>query len=216
MPAAHETRHATASSLCSLGERPRLLKGAIRQVLIAHFSDPANIEAPQLRGLVWSDGDDSPIAIETADRWAPGKVERRPALLVGRTPVRAVKRGIANRMQGTVAPDGFERYAVLWAGTILVAAVAGESGEAEVLAEEASRVVGGFSQVIRDDLLLHQFDPGDFGEVRRLNESSENFAVTLSYLAAFEESWTLRSNAPALREVRLDARPVAADPIRAN
>ena len=69
------------SAFCQQGVRPRYITGAIRWMLISHFSNSDFIEQDQLRGYTWlPDETQSKLLIESTYRWNIVATQQRPAL----------------------------------------------------------------------------------------------------------------------------------------
>lgn len=201
----------TPSALCSLGPRPIVMTGYLIQVLRQHFADPNNIEdqhfrhPPGGRDYVWRQGNDSGIVIESATRWDPEKTGQRPAILVKRNEWGAIHKGINDQHMGNLSLEGREKYTYFLRGSHTLFCIGGESGEAEKLGTEVYREIGQFAPIIRKNLHLHRFQLLQVGQLGKLKEATDNYAVSVSVGYAFEESWVIRHHTPKLKRIVLSA-----------
>lgn len=207
-----ELRIDTPSALCSLGPRPLVMTGYLIQLLRQHFADPNNLEDANFRhppegahDYVWRQGKESGIVIESATRWDPNKTGQRPGIFVKRNEWGAIHRGINDQHMGNLSWDATERFTYFLRGSHTLFCVAGESGEAEKLGTEVYREIGQFAPVIRKNLNLHRFQFLQVGQLGKLREATDNYAVSVSVGYAFEESWVIRQHAPRLKRIVLSA-----------
>ena len=77
-----EIRVDRVSSICSLGMRPLLMTGFLRQNLMEHFAEKDQIEDGSLKDYLWKSSADSSILIESITRWKPNEAAARPALII--------------------------------------------------------------------------------------------------------------------------------------
>jgi len=190
------------SSLDHTRWRPLLVTGVMRHLLIHHFSDASKIEEPDLRKHVWKDNTDTGILIESAHRFRPDLVEKRPAVLVKRNGYRNLRYAIADR----VATDeqGFENYGTLWVGSHSLFCIHGSGASTELLTSEVQRELTQFSPVITQELGFHKFQVTEVGSISELEEATENFVVPITVGWAYEETWRVEPEAMPLSAIRLD------------
>lgn len=204
------------SSICSLGMRPHLVTGFLRQLFAQHFADPSNINNPFLRAKLedlgpWIEeasdgsGEKSGIQIESSTRWKPDTMEQRPAIIIKRNSWRWVRKIIDSRMMGDNTPDQFERYLGWWHGSHTIFAIADEGGEAENLGTEVAMLVVHYHSQIRDALNLDRFIPVEVSELVEIEEATENFAVPITVAYIGQEPWTMLQNVPRLKRIDIKA-----------
>ena len=190
------------SSLCSLIPNGLLLTGIFRDILSRHFIDAGRIEDPDLRHLIWKEGVQTGILIESAHRWLATNVEQTPAIVVKRNSTSRVFRGIGDRRQGQpVDNEGNPHYLGLWVGSHTLFCIGGNGPQAELLAHEVARHLGWFAPVIRDSLRLKRLQVLQIGAVSILEENQQNFVTPVTIGYGYEEAWIIRQNAPRLRNI---------------
>lgn len=194
----------TPSALCSLLPRPLLLTGFFRDILMRHFAERDQIEAPELQQLIWQQGEQTNILIESIHRWVPELTERRPAVVIKRNAYTNRRRGIGDRQQLPSADTfGNPHYATFWVGSHTLFCIGGSGAQAELLATEVQRELTEFGPVIRRTLNLHRFQVTEVGAIAELEEATENFVVPVTVGYAYEQVWSLAKQAPTLRTVSL-------------
>lgn len=185
------------------------MTGMLRQWMILHFADPANIADPLKRNVwVWkqdpskrgeADPKTSGIVIEPNTKYDTNFTETRPAVIIKRQKWRQQKVGINNQLLGEVGPAGETYYANYWLGAHTLFCIASKPAEAEALAIEVYAELNEFAAAVRKALGLHRFEVTDVDEIGILEESGQSFVVPVTIAYAVEESWTLRSEAPFLQ-----------------
>lgn len=203
MPVSPEIRVERASSLCSLGMRPLLMTGFLRQLLMEHFAEKDQIEDRSLEDYLWTSGVDSNILIESITRWTPDQAGSRPALIIKRNGWRVDRRGINDQLMGTPSIDGFEQYATFMTGSHTIFCLTIAAGECEKLAAEVYRHLVSFSSYIRRELDLHRFAVAEIGPLSKVEESKGHYTVPITVTYAHEEAWTIKPHAPKLKRVVL-------------
>lgn len=204
-----EPRKVDLSALCSTGMRPQVMAGFLIQHLRTHFATANNIETPGLRDYLWAPENAGKLVIESVTRWKPELTEKRPAIVVKRGPWQIARRGINDQHLGNTPLDGHDRHSVFMRGSHTLFCIAGEGAETEQLATEVYRELNGFAPIIRQWLNLHRFVLAHVGELSLLKEATDNFVVPVSVAYVFEESTTLRSDAPALKRIQISVRDLA-------
>jgi len=200
-----EVRIPQLSALCAFGHTPRILTGAIRQILLQHFVDPENILDEYLRERLrarggWSEGTDSGIVIESLARWRPELTEARPAIIIKEGDWNWRRVAIGD-MAGEDWRSGVRRFGGLWSGTHTCFALADEGAETQILATEVARLLLWFGPMIMDELELHRFVPVSIGALHALKEATENYVVPVSVAYASWEGWSSQEEAPRLKRV---------------
>lgn len=203
MPTTPEVRVERASSLCSLGMRPLLMTGFLRQLLMEHFAEKDQIEDRSLEDYLWTSGASSNILIESITRWTPDQAGGRPALIIKRNGWRVERRGINDQIMGIPSIDGFDNYATFMSGSHTIFCLARAGAECEKLAAEVYRHLVAFSSYIRRELDLHRFAVAEIGPLSGLEESAGHYAVALTISYAHEETWTIKPHAPKLKRIVL-------------
>lgn len=203
MPTTPEIRIEKASSVCSLGMRPLLMTGFLRQVLMEHFAEKDHIEDRSLHDYLWTSDAGSDILVESITRWNPEQAGARPALIIKRNGWRVERRGIDNRLMGFGSMDGSDAYTTFMSGSHTIFCLSLAGGECEKLAAEVYRHLVSFSSYIRRELDLHRFAVTEVGPLSELEESEEHYAVPISIAYTHEESWTVIPHAPKLKRVVL-------------
>lgn len=199
------------SALWANGMAPEVMTTFLVWTLRAHFGDPACVVDPVFRDVPWTPDPNEPwasgptgIAIESQDRWHPALVERRPAIIVKDHALRPVRQGLADRMEGTRAADGFDRYATMLESSNTALCVAGAPLACKRLATEVSRLLVQFSDAIRRQVGLVRFAVAERGETGELRESQTHFATPVSVAWQTLETWVVREQTPTLAKILLD------------
>jgi hypothetical protein len=204
-----ENRVEKVSALCSYGMRPHVMTGLLRQLLIGHFSDPANIEEIRVRRHIedlgaWKPADNglnqTGFLIESITRWNPNNSDKRPAVLIKRNEWAWQRRGVGDKISGD-SYTGASSYVGFWAGSHTLYCLAQNGAETEFLAAEVVKFLVTFSPLIVDQMDLMRFYVSEVGGVGTVQEVAEGFAVpvTVSYVA--EEAWTLQPYVPRLKRI---------------
>jgi hypothetical protein len=204
-----EPRLDKVSALCSYGMRPHVMTGLLRQLLLAHFSDPENIEEPRVRRQLeqigmWRPSDNGlnagGILIESITRWQPATADKRPAILLRRNGWRWQRQGIGDKAQ-TNAYEGSTHYAGLWEGSHTLFCLCPSGAETELLATEVVKFLHSFAPWIREQMNLFRFFVSEVGGVSEVQEALQGYAVpvTVAYMA--EEAWQLQPYAPRLKRI---------------
>lgn len=197
--------HCAVGSLGHLGWRPILLTGFLRDVLIRHFADPLHVEEPDLRQLIWSEGTDTNILIESIHRWRGDLVEFRPAILIKRGAFKNL-RVLINDSWGT-DEQGFDHYNTFWVGSHTLFCVHGTGASTEILATEVQRELTQFGPVIRQCFGLDKFQVVEVGEISELEEATENYVVPVTIGWAYQETWKLVPESLPLKSIRFSINP---------
>jgi hypothetical protein len=199
---APEAKFDATSSICSLGPRPLIVTGFLRQWFINHFANPDGIEAPELRGYLWkavntTDG----IEIESITRWKPESTEKRPGIIIKRNDWKVLRHGIDDRMMGQHNFDGIQHHSTFLEGSHTLFCLSNLAPEAEILAGEVYREMMQFGPAIRKELDLKRFVLVAVGSMFKLEEARENYAVPVTVAYALEDSWELIPHGPLLKRI---------------
>lgn len=200
-----EIRLDKLSALCSYGQSPLVMTGALRQVLIQHFSDVRNILNGSLRKRmeregVWSEGQNTGIVIEALNRWRPELTEARPGLVLKEGTWQWMRMGIGDQ-KGEDYRSGRMNFGGYWQGSHTIFALAKEGAEAQVIAIEAMKCLLWFEEEICSQLELQRFVPVSIGEVAALKESREHYVVPIVVAYVVPEFWYLQPDAPRTKRI---------------
>jgi hypothetical protein len=200
-----DDRRKKLSALCSYGQSPLVMTGALRQVLAQHFSDVRNILNSSLRARltrdgVWSDGTDTGIVIESLTRWRPELTEARPGLILKSGVWQWQRMGIGD-ITGEDYRSGELTFGGYWQGSHTIFALAKEGAEAQILAIEVAKCLLWFGSEILEQLELQRFVPVSIGEVAALKESREHYVVPVVVAYVVPEFWKLQPDAPRTKRI---------------
>lgn len=191
----------TPSALCSMGWRPLMITGLIRDLLIRHFSAPLNIEEVDLRHLIWRGDVRTGILIESIHRWRGELVEKRPAIIVkpnGRQNVRLLwgdKTGPTEQ--------GHMQYQTWWVGSHTLFCIHESGASVEILATEVQRELTQFAPTIVEYLNLYKWQVTEVGGIAELEEAKESFVIPITVGWAYSEQWQLELESLKLRKIPL-------------
>lgn len=206
---APENRIPSVSSLCSYGMRPHVMTGFLRQLLIGHFSDPANIEEPRIRKHVqelgsWQPSDvelnNNGIVIESITRWSPNTADKRPAVLIKRNGWKWTRQGIGDLAEENMY-TGETSYSGFWAGSHTLFCLAPNGAETEFLTTEVVKFLILFSPMIREQMNLHKFYVDEVGGVGEVQEVTQGYAVPVTVAYVAEECWSVQPYVPRLKRI---------------
>jgi len=187
------------------------MSGALREILVNHFSDVRNLSSPKLRKVFSAGGyveenssgspPYSPIFIDTLDRWKPTHSEDRPAILLKEgdwTFQTLGTQGLAD----TDLRTGTKSYIGLWAGSHVAFALATESALAKILATEVAKLLIWQASAIASSLQLLDFRVSKLGATARSRESVTSYVVPIDmgYIAA--ETWQVSEDAPRVKQIK--------------
>lgn len=192
------------SALCALMPRPLIMTGIFRDLLTRHFVAQDYIESPDLRHLIWREGEDTAILIESIHRWRPELTELRPGVIVKRNAYANTSRGIGDREQGQpVDGEGFAHYVTFWTGSHTLFCIGGSGAQAELLGAEVQRELTGFGPEIARVLNLKRLRVSQIGAVAELEEAQSNFVVPVTVGYTYEERWSIRPQVPRLNKISM-------------
>lgn len=183
--------------LCGVAMRPRVLTNLIRDLLVAHFADPANVEEEALRAVIWTPPAGGRLSIEKSATLTPGKGSARPAIVIKRNrfPIERFNVGDVADVQ-----LNHTTYAVGLSGTHTVTCWGDTEDQAEVLAQEAARHLVQFAPVVREAFGLRDFRPLELGEPFA-DDAAPGVGVPVPVFSQFQDVWQLRPEARRLRQV---------------
>lgn len=205
------------SSLSVTGLRPHIVTGIFLQLLREHFADPARIEDPLLKSLVWVPKDNdkvtpdptrTKILIDPVYRWNLQDEMRRPAIIVKRNQYTTQTVGIGMTQRFGLSeerdfPEAGAKYTLYFLGSHTLFCLGTDGGVAEVLSTEVARYLYQFAPVIRREFCFKTLEVAQIGEVSVVEESSENFVVPVVLRYAYEDDWTLAKQEPRLKGVSI-------------
>jgi hypothetical protein len=170
------------------------------------FANTNNIVQKGLKDKLWTDSEQTKIAILPLTAWEPTFTERRPGLIIKRQELKHVRLGINNQlMGGMTSPSGYgtQVHSTSIQGSHTVFCIAGESGEAEQLGAEVAYELLKFAPLMRALLDFIRIEFVGLGEVVKLEEASENFMVPANLAYVFRSEWVVGSlDDPILRGIR--------------
>ena len=201
------TPDAPASSLVSLGMRPQIMTGCFRQLIIQHFSDPSNVEAPSLRGIVWTpDITSTQLIIEAAGVWKPDTVGQTPRIIVSRGPWQSEKIGLNSLVtRDYMTGDAVHSKKLL--GSHIVSVTTPTKDATDILAWEVYAELLEYGPILRQNLNLLSLDVQSIGAASdqlRLDREESTADITITY--TLEHAWTLSQEASRLKT--LDFQPL--------
>ena len=184
---------------------PHQVVQMVVQWLRQHFADPANILIEEIRNLVWREGLNSSLPIDAAARFKPQNAMQRPAIYVRRGECAPAERTLGNNsLMGGCSKCGGRNHQVTYTCPIVCFCVGGESAEDELLADEVVSELSGFALdvAIALDGLVRITLPS-YGAPVLLPESTETFAVPVTFSVSYRREWRSRSlsTSPARRVV---------------
>lgn len=193
----------TPSSICSLLNRPVIMTGLFRDIIIKHFQAD-RVEDPALRDLIWREGRDTGILVESIHRWTPGMTEKRPGVVIKRHAYRNRRVGINDQNNGNpINRDGNTTYETFWLGAHTLFCLGEEGAQAEVLSTEVQRELTQFGPAIRKSMGLNRFQVTEVGAIAQLAEAARTFVVPVTVAYAYSERWTLIEQATRLKRISL-------------
>lgn len=181
------------------------MSGALRQLLVQHFSDARNILNSTLRARVeregvWREDTNTGILIESIHRWRPELTDSRPGLIIKEGAWNWRRVGIGD-MKGEDYRSGRQFFGGYWNGSHTVFALADEGAEAQILAVEAMKCMLWFEQEICTQFELQRFIPVSIGEVSALRESRESYVVPIVVAYVVPEFWYIQPDAPRTKNI---------------
>lgn len=205
-----ENRIHKLSSICSFGDTPLVVGGALVQILQQHFADTDNLESARLRAIItregpWREGNlDNGIYIESIQNWRPELTQTRPAIIVRDGDWQWQRMGIGNQ-EGVEEDTGKAFFSGFWFGAHSVFAIGKDGGEVKIIAGEIAKTLLRFGQFIADQLEMHRFTVVRWGALASLEEAPEHYASPIDLAYVINEAWTTQIEAPRLK--RIDFRP---------
>lgn len=209
---APEVRVSDISSLCHYGNTQQTVTGALRQVLLSHFSDADNLLNHYLRRKLrasgpWIDeatrqasGDVSGILIEPLVNWTPEQSGQKPSLLLKSNSWNWERVSIGDQA-GADVRTGTRYFSGYWIGSHTIFAAAKEGEEASLLATEVAKILLFYANDIREKLGLSRFSLVSIGEVAEVEEAADTYTVPVVVGYACAENWALIPDAPRLKRI---------------
>ena len=195
----------TGNNLCALGISPHIITGFLRDWLTNRFSDANNIEAEQLRGMLWKAAPPTGILIESITRWKPETTEKRPAIIIKRgqwTSQRLVLNDVAG--SGDVYL-GSKFYGRLMTGTHTLFCISNNGAQSELLAGELIKDLNMYGLVIANVLNLVKFEVVELGALFQIEESKESYSVPVTVSYTGQEVWEVAEQGPILKRISLSS-----------
>lgn len=200
------------STVCSFGQTPNAITGALCQLLQYQFADPRNIRSATVRRMVaregaWRQGNpDNAIFIESIQNWVPELTQSRPAIIIKDGDWNLERKGIGNQL-GDDYETGEEAFGAFWYGSHSLFAIGGPGagGETKALAGEVAKILLQWGQHFANTLELHRFTLVKLGALASLEEAPEHYVCPLDVAYVVSENWTTQIEAPRLK--RIEFRP---------
>jgi len=202
LPSGANMKPPTPSALCSMGWRPIMITGLLRDMLARHFSSPLQIEENDLRHLVWREDERTGILIESIHRWRGDLVEKRPAVIIKANGRQNVRWGIQD--YAGADGQGNKQYQTFWVGSHTLFCIHGSGASTDILATEVQRELGQFHPIITSYLNLYNWQVTEVGGVAMLAEAKDSFVIPVTVAWNYTEMWKINLEALKLRKVALD------------
>lgn len=191
------TMYEEPSALCTLDKAPIILTGIFRQLLIRHFSTADNIKEERLKSFVWkSDKKDTGIVIEANTHADWQLVEYRPAIIIRRDSLDAVKLAIDDMSYGPAGPGDGVHYIRGRAGSHTLFCICQNGALVEILAAEITDELTQFAPLIRRDMSFSRFEEARIGPVMAIEESNTHFAVPVNFAYSYTARHKLSPETP--------------------
>jgi len=187
------------SSICTTGPMTYIINGALLSLVRYQFSVVENIVQPQLHKYLWkNDEKDTGIVIEPVYKWNPRNIQQRPAVILKRGPWKFHRMSIGDRQHGGVQETGYTEFSqqVLVIGSHIFFCVGRTGLEAEEIGLEVAMNMMGFSELIRQQLSLARFQLDSTGNVHRIIECQDHFAVPVTVTYGMQLNWEVVRQAP--------------------
>jgi hypothetical protein len=191
----------TASALCSLGFRPIMITGMLKDHLSMKFSTPASIEDPLLKQILWRDDETTGILIESVNRKRGSLTEKLPAVLLKLNSRRNLRKVIGN-LAG-VDNNGNPKYQTWWLGSHTAFCVHASGTGADILGTEIEREITQFAPVLTEYLGLYELRVTEVGAAAKVKGTAETFVAPVTVGWVYIDKWKVEREAPKLRRIAL-------------
>lgn len=193
------------SALCSYGVTPVVMTGALRQILIQHYSVASNILNYGLRqqltaGGMWKNDNTTAITIEAVETWKPEMTEYRPGLVIKGNDWDYVQFAVGNHAE-TDYRTGARSFVMRVTGSHTIFAVHQTATAAQQVAIETFKCLQYFAPEILQQLSLQRFTPARIHATGSLKESNTHFVTPVTVQYVFEDRWTLTPEAPRVKQI---------------
>ena len=209
--------------LCYVPVTGRIVSNFLFNFCIWKFSDVNNLDNEWLRNdnYLWHEDDtqneimNKGILIKKAHEYSPQDAQQRPALIVKNNATKlGPKISIGNRthtptkLHGEANPNttamlGDDQQSVGLGGGVTIYAIHKEPAIAEILGEELYYGLLDFMRPIKKALGLDEFTPSDLGELTKITEFKENWAVPINVIFKFRRSTIIKQEAPLLKGISM-------------
>ena len=188
---------------CANRMGPSRFQGLFTAWLTSHFDSADKIQEPSLKSYVWTDDyTTTNILIDSATRWNPQLVEKRPAIIIKRGNITNNRLGIDDRLMGGTNL-GPQYYVTFWQGNHVLFCIGSSGMEAELIAEEVLKEIHEFASKVARRIGIFKLKVQQIGEVHKLEEAKENFVVPIIVEYAFSEEWQITPHAPVINGINL-------------
>ena len=165
--------------ICDRGINRQDVTGLFVRLLTDYFKNPDNIKYEELKGRVWTPGEDTGILIESIGRFRPELAEKRPAILVRPGEWKKVIQGL----QGDMIIEGpyqHERVYVLEVqGGHNIISVSKNPVETELLADEVFKFLDMLKAVLPAMTPIAFFRVVGISDLKALPESKTHFCCVI-------------------------------------
>jgi len=180
---------------------PQIIVGYFLGILRTHFGDPQSIFRPLLKDLIWMEGDESKILIETVTNEKLKTVGKRPAILVAREDVN-LKRETLDYSVHQLGPELGQNYYATAHGAVTIFCITNDPNYTELLAAEVFQYLLYITPEIEHSLCCNRrFDVKTLGRPAEVEGYGGTFVIPVVCNYVSDIGWELRENIPRLRSM---------------
>jgi hypothetical protein len=199
--------------LCNRNWTPLLITGFFRDFLVQQWSSAENIVNPKLRKHLWSETPSSGILIESALRFRPDMVGKRPAIFIKRNSFQTKPLGIGGGLShGTgqamypTQKGAHNNYTVAVTGSHTMFCVNALGDATDTFATEVSTHVLEMCPALLRTMSLYDCTLAEVGAVQKLQEQGDatNYVVPITVAWSYVHDWDLYEESHPLQQVVLD------------
>lgn len=186
------------AALCPRGLDMRTIETVIFQIVVAHFSDPARIINPALKGLVYTTNPlTSKLRVVLNTSYDLATATKLPAVIVKRGEQKFSRISLNDRGERQFpTPDGIYPFVRNAEGTHSLIAASAVAGEVENLANELLDAFTCLSPVLRSQLPFADFEVVGVSELQISDELGNRNVVAVQLSYKYELGWTMRYATP--------------------
>jgi hypothetical protein len=173
---------------------PEVIQGTLISFLRQFWSNPDNMELPDMRQHVWrEDESQSGILIDDIASRVNNFAQKRPAVLL--------KGGSLERKELLLRSR--ELRVDIWHGRMTLFCLGANPGQTNHVATTVFTLLNAFKDNIRQALCCHDFSVTGRGELGVLKEANDAFIIPVLIEYEYELAWTVVEEGPGLRKLRL-------------